>query len=124
MMSTISFPKIFNNNSSKMSTNLSYSIKSVNESLKSLLLTNPGELLGDPKYGCGLKVKLFDLNMDANVIELRMIVYEAIDKYIRDIIVNSSQIKFYNSDDGTKYKIVIPYILKSSNITHTFITVI
>ena len=53
-MNTISFPHMFNKNRYTLSTSLSYDYQSTNESLKSLLLTNPGELLGDPAYGCGL----------------------------------------------------------------------
>ena len=59
-MNTISFPKMFDVNSNKLSTNLSYNYQSIHESLTSLMLTNPGELLGDPAYGCEIRQQLLD----------------------------------------------------------------
>ena len=108
-MNTISFPKMFNNNSNKMNVNLSTYIKSINESLKSLLLTSPGELLGDPKYGCALKEKLFDIKSDFNMIELRNIIMTAISRYMPEISLSSSNIKIYSNPNNNQYKIKIKY---------------
>ena len=90
-MNTISFPHMFNKNRYTLSTSLSYDYQSTNESLKSLLLTNPGELLGDPTYGCGLLNCLF-----VNVI------------------------KIYAIDNNNKYKITIKYTLKPNGDNITF----
>ena len=108
-MNTISFPKMFNNNSNKMNVNLSTYVKSINESLKSLLLTSPGELLGDPKYGCALKEKLFDIKTNFNMLELRNIILTAISKYMPEISVSSSNIKIYSNSNNNQYKIIIKY---------------
>ncbi len=108
-MNTISFPKMFNSNSYKTVTNLSYNNKSIHESLTSLFLTSPGELLGDPAYGCAIKEKLFDIKTSFDINEIRNMMIHAINKYIPRIIVRPSDIKIYSNPNNNKYKIVITY---------------
>lgn len=57
---TFSFPQIVNRGSHKIE--LSSDTKSINECLGILLRTRPGELLGDPEYGCTLIERLFMYN--------------------------------------------------------------
>ena len=108
-MNTISFPKMFNNNSYKTSTNLSYNYKSIHESLTNLFLTSPGELLGDPQYGCAIKEKLFDNKTTFDMNELRNIMIHAIKKYVPQISVRASDIKIYSNPNNNKYKITLLY---------------
>lgn len=119
-MSTISFPNMFNINRNTMTTQISYGVQSISESLKSLLSTNPGELLGDPQYGCGMRLKLFDIKSDINITELRNIIYESIKKYIPQIIVNHTDIQFYSNPDNNKYKITIAYKILKINESQFF----
>lgn len=119
-MNTISFPKIFNINNGKTSTTLSYNYKSIHESLTSLFLTNPGELLGDPAYGCGLRNKLFDIKSDTNMTELRNIIIKAIDLYMPEIKVSPDNIKIYSDSNNNKYKIVVMYALKNTATLNTY----
>lgn len=121
-MNTISFPNMFNKNKNDVMTSLSYNYESINESIKSLLSTNPGELLGDPLYGCGLKQKLFDLKTNANISELKNIIQNDIQKYVPGIVI--SDIKIYSSENDNKYKITINYRLKQSYDSETFETVL
>lgn len=117
-MNTISFPNMFNKNRYTLSTSLSYDYQSTNESLKSLLLTNPGELLGDPSYGCELLNCLFDIKTNNNINELQAIINKAIEKYIPEIIVNN--IRIYSNSNDNKYKISINYTLKPYTNDTTF----
>ena len=119
-MNTISFPNMFNVNNSRLSTNLSYSYKSISESLKSLILTNPGELLGDPAYGCGFRQSLFDVKSDINVSELKNTVLTAINKYLPQIITNTSLIKIYGDSNSNHYKLIIYYRLVDTVENQTF----
>lgn len=119
-MNTISFPKMFDVNNSKLSTNLSYDYKSIHESLTSLLLTSPGELLGDPAYGCGIKDKLFDVKSNTNVNELKEIIVRAIIKYLPQIRVSNGSIKIYSNVNNNQYKIIIGYRLADSPENQTF----
>lgn len=114
-MNTISFPNMFNKNKYTLAVSLSEYIKSINESLTSLIMTNPGELLGDPAYGCGLKQKLFDIKYDENVNELKSILVQSIKKYVPIIHVDNSSIKIYSSPNNNHYKITINYIVKQYN---------
>lgn len=108
-MNTISFPKMFDVNNSKLSTNLSYNYKSIHESLTSLMLTSPGELLGDPAYGCGIKQQLFDIKSDVNVNVLKNTIVQAINKYMPQVKVISNNIKIYSDPNNNHYKLVIYY---------------
>jgi phage baseplate assembly protein W len=118
-MNSISFPKMFDVNNSKLVTNLSYNIKSIHESLTSLLSTSPGELLGDPEYGCAIKDELFNITSNSNVADLKDIIVTAINKYIPSISVDNNDIKIY-SNNNNKYKIIIPYKLSNVNEIHYF----
>lgn len=109
-MNTISFPHMFNKNRYTLSTSLSYNYQSINESLKSLLLTRPGELLGDPEYGCRMLINLFDIKSNGSIEDLKSNILLAINKYIPEINVND--IRIYESSNNNKYKITISYKLK------------
>ena len=109
-MNTISFPHMFNKNKYTLTTSLSENYQSTNESIKSLLLCNPGELLGDPEYGCSLLNNLFDIKTNGNSDELKNVIIIAINKYIPEINVNKIKIYAYSNDN--KYKINIYYCLK------------
>ena len=119
-MNTISFPKMFNINSSRTSTNLSYNYKSIHESLTSLIMTNPGELLGDPNYGCALRTKLFDVKSGYNMTELRNIIIAVIDKYMPYITVRHDDIKIYSNSNDNKYKITIYYTANNDEKSNLF----
>lgn len=111
-MNTISFPNMFDVNNAKLSMNLSYNYRSTHESLTSLLLTSPGELLGDPVYGCGIKSKLFDVKTDANINELKSMIINSVNRYIPHIRIDYVKI-FHNVNDN-KYKINICYRLNNN----------
>lgn len=119
-MSNISFPKMFNKNKNNVIINKYDINKSIHESLTSLLSTNPGELLGDPQYGCGLKNKLFDIKNYLNTTELRNIITISINKYIPQILVNESDIQIYSNDNNSAYKINIKYKLKNNFNSNEF----
>ena len=123
-MSTISFPKMFNNNRYATSVTLSDDITSINESLKSLLSTSPGELLGDPAWGCALKTKLFDIKNNVNMTELRNIITTAIDRYLPKIRVRQEDIKIYSNPNNNHYKITIRYTTNNIQESQLFETII
>lgn len=114
-MNTISFPNMFNIINNKLSTNLSYNIKSINESLKSLLLTSPGELLGDPAYGCRMKEKIFDIKSFNDIHEIKSLIIEAVNKYVPRIHLIHSNIIIFNNPNNNKYKISLRYTIKNTN---------
>ena len=121
---TISFPHMFYATNKKSSVGLSYSIKSTNESLKSLLMTKPGELMGDPAYGCGLREKLFDIKSVHNIADLKNIILTAILRYLPRISTTQSQIKIYSNPNDNRYKITITYSLMPYSDLNTFSLII
>lgn len=87
---TFSFPQIVNRASKEVK--LSNNTKSINECLGILLRTRPGELLGDPSYGCFLLDRVFRYN--GVIIEplIREDIVTAISKYEPRIIVKDNDI--------------------------------
>lgn len=76
---TFSFPQMFNKTTYK--TNLSENTKSINECLGILLRTRPGEMLGDPNYGCFLIERIF--MYEGVIIEslIKEDIIDAVEKY-------------------------------------------
>lgn len=93
---TFSFPQIINRTSQDIK--FSENTKSINECLGILLRTRPGELLGDPEYGCFLLDRIFRYN--GIVIEplLKEDIIQAVEKYEPRITVQESDITIVFKD--------------------------
>ena len=87
---TFSFPQMFNKTTYK--TSLSENTKSINECLGILLRTRPGEMLGDPNWGCSLIERIF--MYEGVVIEslLKEDILNAVQKYEPRITMSSNDI--------------------------------
>lgn len=88
-MESINFPKMFYTTS----TRIVNGIEATQLNLQSLLLSEKGELLGDPYFGTRLKQYIFDQNnyvlRDILIDEL----YTAIATFMPQLIINRSDIK-------------------------------
>lgn len=94
---TISFPQVVSRTTHK--TRLSENTKSINECLGILLRTRPGEMLGDPSWGCMLIERIF--MYEGVIVEtlIREDIITAIQKYEPRINVNESDIQIvYNNN--------------------------
>lgn len=93
---TFSFPQIVNRTSQDVK--FSENTQSINECLGLLLRTRPGELLGDPEYGCFLLDRIFRYN--GVIIEplLKEDIINAIDKYEPRINVKDEDITIVFQD--------------------------
>lgn len=107
---TFGFPQIINRSSKKIE--LSSNVKSINECLGILLRTRPGELLGDPLWGCNLINRIFQYQ--GAIIEPLIIedILQAVSKYEPRIIMSSENIRL--TYDATKLQIYITYIIKET----------
>lgn len=87
---TFSFPQVVDRTMKKIQ--LSSNTKSINECLGILLRTRPGELLGDPDYGCNLINRIFAYG--GAVIEplIKEDILDAVDKYEPRVVMNDSDI--------------------------------
>lgn len=95
-MNNIKLPNIFN----RISTNLVSDHEATMQNLKMLLLSEKGELFGDPYYGTGLKKYMFDQN-DAVLQDILIDdVYTAISLFIPQLKVDRKDITFTKNDNG------------------------
>lgn len=107
---TYSFPQIISRGTYK--TNLSSGNKSINECLGILLRTRPGELLGDPTYGCMLIERIFMYQGIIVEALLKEDIINAVSAYEPRIDMQPSDITIVA--DKTTVKIYIQYTIKST----------
>lgn len=108
--STFSFPQLINRTTRKIE--LSTNTKSINECLGILLRTRPGELLGDPDYGCYLIDRVF---MYQGVVIDELIkedILNAVQKYEPRITMTSNDITLVT--DNRVLKIYLQYEIKET----------
>lgn len=107
---TFAFPQMVTRSSGK--TILSENTKSINECLGILLRTRPGELLGDPEYGCFLLDRIFRYN--GLIIEpiLKEDIINAIEKYEPRISLNSNDITIVT--ENQEVQIYLTYEIKET----------
>lgn len=111
-MPNIRFPNIFDEGSGKVA--LSYDDELNRQSLKSVLLTNIGELMGDPSFGSNLKSCLFELQSDLFKTLLQDSISQAANKWVSGISINSIQIAV-SEDTSENDKITIYYQSKTTS---------
>lgn len=107
---TYSFPQIINRNTYK--TNLSSSNKSINECLGILLRTRPGEMLGDPAWGCMLIERIFMYQGVVVEALLKEDIINAVTAYEPRVEMSPSDITIVS--DNTTVKIYIQYVIKET----------
>ena len=107
---TFSFPQLVNRTTRKIE--LSKNTKSINECLGILLRTRPGELLGDPDYGCYLIDRVFRYNGILIESLIKEDIQNAVQKYEPRIELNSNDI--YLEQDRRILKIYIQYTIKET----------
>jgi phage baseplate assembly protein W len=113
---SIKFPNIFNLNSGTVDTDTQYT--SINRCIALILTTAPGELLGDPNFGCGLYTKLFDTYTPNESEMIKDDIVDALTKYENRIIITKDDITIETSDANThKYNIHLSYKLKNSDVS-------
>ena len=58
----------------------------VEQMIKQVLLTNPGERINRPDFGCGLRRLVFAPNSDAAASLLKVTILQALDKWLSTVI--------------------------------------
>lgn len=119
-MTTYKFPQLTSRLSGKNI--LSSSYMSINECLGILLRTAPGELLGDPEYGCNLITHLFRYNNLFLPELLKNDILEAVAKFEPRISMNVSNVDIWQ--DGRTVKISLTYTSLITNTLESFETFI
>lgn len=107
---TFGFPQIISRTLRK--TKISQENKSINENLGILLRTRPGEMLGDPNYGCSLIDRLFRYQgLVVNDLIIEDII-DAVNKYEPRIIMTKNDISLV--PDGNVIRIYLTYTIKET----------
>ena len=107
---TFSFPQIINRTSKKI--DLSDNVQSINECLGILLRTRPGELLGDPEWGCNLISRVFQYNGVIIGELIKEDIIDAIEKYEPRIKITNNDITLV--EDTNLLQIYIQYEIKET----------
>lgn len=58
----------------------------VKQMMLQVLFTNPGERVNRPDFGCGIRRMVFAPNSDVNASLLQIIITQALDKWLADVI--------------------------------------
>ena len=96
MIKSIAFPNMF----TRTSTNFVTDKEATFQNLKYLILSEKGELFGDPFYGVGLKKYLFDQN-DTIIKDLVLDdMYTAIATFMPQLRINRYDLKLRTGDKG------------------------
>ena len=96
MIKSIAFPNMF----TRTSTNFVTDKEATFQNLKYLILSEKGELFGDPFYGVGLKKYLFDQN-DTIIRDLVLDdMYTAIATFMPQLRINRNDLKLRTGDKG------------------------
>ena len=96
MIKSIAFPNMF----TRSSTNCVSNKEATMQNLKYLILSEKGELFGDPFYGVGLKKYLFDQN-DTIVKDLVLDdMYTAIASFMPQLRISRNDLKLRTGDKG------------------------
>ena len=96
MIKSIAFPNMF----TRTSTNFVTDKEATFQNLKYLILSEKGELFGDPFYGVGLKKYLFDQN-DTIIKDLVLDdMYTAIATFMPQLRINRNDLNLRTGDKG------------------------
>ena len=113
---TFSFPQMISRSLRK--TQISTKNKSVNECLGILLRTRPGELLGDPNYGCYLIERVF--KYQGVIVEslIREDIIQAVTKYEPRVVITPRDITLVTNRQVLQ--IYITYRIKETGEVNTY----
>lgn len=107
---TFSFPQIINRISGKIE--LSSNTQSINECLGILLRTRPGEMLGDPNWGCYLIDRVFGYRGVVLAELIKEDILDAVQKYEPRITMTTDDITIVNNINNIE--IYLQYTIKET----------
>lgn len=113
---TFSFPQIINRTSGKIE--LSDNVQSINECLGILLRTRPGEMLGDPDWGCNLIDRVFQYNGIIVDALIREDILNAVEKYEPRITMTTNDITLVQ--DANVLQIYLQYEIKETGQINSY----
>jgi phage baseplate assembly protein W len=82
----------------------------VDQLIRQVLFTNPGERLNRPEFGCGLRRMVFAPNSDVTAGLTRVMVFQALEKWLGDLI-SVDEVKVEAKEEILQ--VGVAYILKA-----------
>lgn len=95
-------------------------VEDIEESLRILFGTNPGERVMLPAYGCGLRRAVFDTLSDSTVTELKEMIRKAILFFEPRILVERIDTALVDPLEG-RLDIRIDYVVRTTNTRHNLV---
>jgi phage baseplate assembly protein W len=82
----------------------------VDQMMRQVLLTNPGERINRPTFGCGVRRMLFAPNSDVAATLAQITIYQAIDEWLGAFVrVDDVKVRA----DGERLEIRVSYVLRA-----------
>jgi len=92
----------------------------VDQMIRQVLLTSPGERADLPEFGCGLRQLLFTPNSDALLSTTQLIVRRSLDRWLSgQIVVKDVQVSSGEGDDYSQILVQIAYVLVETQSQQT-----
>jgi len=82
----------------------------VEQLMRQVLLTNPGERINRPDFGCGLRRMVFAPNSDVSAGLLQVTVTQALDEWLSSVVETEEVVV---KAENEKLVVVIRYVLKA-----------
>jgi phage baseplate assembly protein W len=109
-----SFPPEFHKHADNMGVRMVAEEEDIQESLKILLYTRPGERVMQPSYGCGLHSMVFETLSESAITEIRDVIERAVLFYEPRITLESIDVNTEDMYDG-RLLIRLNYIVRRTN---------
>lgn len=81
----------------------------VKQLIKQVLLTNPGERINRPDFGCGLRRMIFAPNSDVTANLTQVMIFQALETWLGDVI-DVAEVKVQSVDEVLKVNIAYTLI--------------
>jgi len=109
-----SFPPVFNKSANAMSVEMVSNEQDINESLRILLGTAPGERLMYPTYGCGIKRMVFEKIDESMMTALKDTIARAVLFFEPRITLNSIDVDLTEQFNGC-VRFCLNYTVRTTN---------
>jgi uncharacterized protein len=112
------FPPMFDSRSKQAA--LSSGVQDVEESLRILLSTTPGERVMQPSYGCNLRAFVFEAMDESRITELRDMVEKAVLFFEVRVTLDEVQVEWADWTGGV-LNLHLHYTVRSTNTRHNLV---
>ena len=109
-----SFPPEFHKHANTLTTQMVAGESDIDQSLRILLSTRPGERVMQPSYGCGLQSRVFETINESTITELKDLIERAVLFFEPRITLNKIDFNTEGALEGV-LKIQLNYTVRKTN---------